>query len=42
MMLEKNKEKSSRSFVTTIAVDTIRVTKLNLTLATEKVAHDRD
>jgi hypothetical protein len=42
MILEKNKEKSSRSFVTTIAVDIIRITKLNLMLATGKVAHDSD
>jgi hypothetical protein len=41
MMLEKTK-KSRRSFVTTIAVDIIRITKLNLTLVTGKVAHDRD
>jgi hypothetical protein len=30
MMSEENKDKSSTSFVTTIAVDIIRVTELNL------------
>jgi hypothetical protein len=42
MKFEKNKEMSSRSFVTIIAVDIISVTKLNDMYVTRKVAHDRD